>query len=92
VYSAVIDGLGRQLVETATWTVMQGSNFKSDCADLFKNKVGIVVDQSIQDAMFTDPYYGLNSLDNYGKYDQLMVHSSLLIMIGLHVSPLAKPV
>ncbi len=31
------------------------------------------VSTEVQNAMYTDEYFGLKNIDNYGKWDQLMV-------------------
>eukprot|EP00347_Sterkiella_histriomuscorum_P022889 403336776 len=69
-YSVVTDGLGRQVVQTAGWTAMfaLASTTSGIKTDLFPG-AGITDAQAT--AMLTDPYFGLNNLNNYIRWDPL---------------------
>lgn len=79
-YSIVIDGLGRQVVDSGVWSALSlafafGGGSAVNSA-VFKN-TPITDDKA--NAIYNDPYYGLSNKDNYAKWDSLLVTADPLI-------------
>ena len=70
-YSAVLDGLGTQVLDTGVFTLMRQSEFSAETRinALFLQQHP--VDDATQTALYTDPYYGLDNADNYMHWQAL---------------------
>jgi len=68
----MVNDLGRQLTDVGAFTQMQGGEFKT--VDGIDSYLFIInpVPTTTRDAMFNDPVYGLNNLDNYGKWGSIV--------------------
>lgn len=72
-YSLVIDGMGNQVQQTAVFEQIVGTQFKTES----KINSEFVVLNPIEDpamvtALYEDPWYGLNNLDNYLQWNTLL--------------------
>ena len=71
IYSVVVDGLGKQLVDQISFGIFQESSFSSGEAvrqSLWPFEDDVSVDQAKCDKIYADPYYGLNTPEGVDKW------------------------
>jgi hypothetical protein len=67
----VVNDLGRQLTEVAAYTLISTGELKTEDGINGFLFVDNKVVSSLQTALFTDAIYGLNNVNNYGKWGAL---------------------
>jgi len=67
----VVNDLGRQLSEVAAYTLIQTGELKIESGVNTFLFAGNNVDPDVQTALYTDGIYGLNNVNNYGKWGAL---------------------
>ena len=68
----MLDGLGNQVVEQGVWKQIHSGDFRTKAKinnNFLKNNP---VDEATEDALFTDPFYGLNTFENYAHWHNLL--------------------